>query len=77
MQMIYMVTNFFNTLTRTVHGIYGWELVPLTLLGIVGINLGKVIGLRVLDRIDIVKMKRLVYLFIGISGAMNVAEYFL
>ena len=32
---------------------------------------------EVLDRIDIVKMKTLVYLFIGISGAINVAEYFL
>lgn len=77
LQMIYLFSNFFNTLTRTVHGIYTWELVPLTLLGVLSINLGKMAGLRVLDRIDIVKMKTLVYLFIGISGAINVAEYFL
>ena len=77
LQMIYLCSNFFNTLTRTIHGIYTWELVPLTLLGIVGINLGKVAGLRVLDRIDIARMKKLVYLLIGISGIINVAEYFL
>ena len=72
LQIIYLITNITNTTTRVLNGIYTWDLVPLTLLGIVGINLGKMAGLRVLDRIDIVRMKKLVYLFIGVSGAINV-----
>lgn len=72
LQIIFLISNITNTTTRILSGIYTWDLLPLTLLGIVGVNLGKMAGLRVLDRIDIVRMKKLVYLFIGVSGAINV-----
>lgn len=72
LQIIFLISNITNTTTRILSGIYTWDLIPLTLLGMVGVNLGKMAGLRVLDRIDIARMKKLVYLFIGVSGAINV-----
>jgi len=76
-QTVFFITNTTNTITRVCNGIYTAELLPLTLLGLAGISIGNVCGLRVLDRIDIQRMKTIVYLFVGVSGALNVLEYFL
>lgn len=72
LQFIFAVTNFINVLARIQKGIYTVDLIPLTIVGILGINLGKVIGLRILDRIDIALMRKIVYGFIGLSGILTV-----
>ena len=75
LQTLFVFTNLINTATRIYCGIYTWALVPLTLVGIVGVNVGKGIGLRILDRIDIRWMKRMVYIFIGISGVLTLIDH--
>ena len=50
---------------------------PLTLLGIAAINVGKLFGLRIFQRLDGEKLRKIVYVFIGISGLMNVVQHFL
>ena len=75
-QFLFVMTNMSNTLVRIFRGVYTADLIPLTIVGFLGINLGKQIGLKVLDRIDIDLMRRLVYAFIGVSGVINVYKYF-
>ena len=62
-------------MVRIHYGIYTAELVPLSLVGIVGINLGKWAGLRILNRIDIERMKRIIYIFIGVSGILTIVNH--
>jgi len=70
------MTNMSNTLVRIFRGVYTADLIPLTIAGIIGINVGKKIGLKVLDRIDIELMRKIIYAFIGVSGMINVYKYF-
>ena len=75
-QFLFVMTNMSNTIVRIFRGVYTADLIPLTIVGIVGINLGKKLGLKVLDRIDIELMRKIIYAFIGVSGAINVYKYF-
>lgn len=75
LQMLFVISNTVNTIVRVRYGVYTLALVPLSLVGIVGINLGKLAGLRILDRIDIEGMKRIVYIFIGVSGVLTLAGH--
>lgn len=75
LQMLFAITNSVNLVVRAVRGIYTLDLVPLTVLGILGVNLGKIAGLRVLDRLDIDKMKQIVYIFIGVSGVLTLVSH--
>ena len=75
LQLLFVLTNLANLITRSIRGIYTLDLVPLTLVGILGVNLGKWAGLKVLDRLDIERMKLIVYIFIGVSGAITLAGH--
>lgn len=77
LQFLFSITSVSNLITRVVRGIYTWELLPLTILGFVSINIGKRIGLKALQKLDTASVKKIVYAFIGVSGVINVAEYFL
>lgn len=74
-QTTFFITNTVNTVTRICNGIYTLDLFPLTLLGLAGISVGNFFGLRILDRINIDRMRTAIYIFIGISGILNVLEY--
>lgn len=73
-QCLFAVTNIINFITRIANGIYTPDLVPVTLLGFAGITLGKRMGLRILDRLDLEVMKKGVYAFVGISGAVTILQ---
>ena len=75
LQFLFIITNTVNTLVRIRYGIFTAELIPLAIVGIIGINLGKIAGLKIVDRIDIELMKRIIYIFIGISGAINIMDH--
>jgi hypothetical protein len=70
-QCLFAVTTGINLLIRMQKGFYTLDLLPFTLLGMVGISLGKALGLRVLNRIPIEAMKKLVYGFVGVAGVLN------
>ncbi len=74
LQFLFAVTNIVNFFTRISKGFYTLELVPITLLGFAGITLGKQLGLKILDRLDLESMKKGVYLFVGVSGVLNVLQ---
>jgi len=75
LQGVFCMTNVVNTTTRVLSGIYTLDLIPFTLLGFVGITAGRLGGQKLLDRIDADRMRTIIYIFVGISGVLNVAEH--
>ena len=73
-QCLFAVTNVVNFLLRIQKGIYTADLIPITLVGFACITLGKVLGLRILERMELEGMKRWVYLFVGASGVLTVLQ---
>ena len=50
------------------------ELIPISLVGIVFILLGRAVGMRLVRQLNAEVIKRAIYLFVGISGAMTLLE---
>lgn len=74
LQGMFTCTCLCNTLTRISRGYYTLDLLPLTFLGLISIYIGKVIGLRLLDKMDPNLVRKIVYLFVGVSGVMTVVQ---
>lgn len=70
-QFLFAFTNIVNLLMRIANGIYTVDLLPVTILGFVGITAGKIVGLRILDKINPARIKKVVYAFVGISGVLS------
>ena len=68
------MTSVVNLITRIANGIYTLNLLPLTLVGLAGILVGKVIGLKILNRLEPDRIRRIVYAFVGISGVITVLK---
>ncbi len=73
-QFFFMTANAVNMITRCANGIYTPDLIPYSLAGICGVLLGKLIGLKLLNRIDTVMMKKCVYTFVALSGLLLIAK---
>lgn len=71
-QLYFFITGVYTFVFRVINGIYTVNLIPYTLLGMIGIMAGKKIGTKVVDRINAATMKKLVYAFLGFAGLMNV-----
>ena len=74
MQTLFVVTNCINIAARVANGLYTVDMLPLSLVGIVFILLGRAIGTRLVRQLSAEVIKRAVYLFVGISGAMTLIE---
>lgn len=70
-QFFFLVTAIYNFIFRIIRGIYTPDLLPLSLLGILAIVAGKEIGQRIIDRIHTKRMKKIIYIFLSISGVLN------
>ncbi|MBQ2739799.1 MAG: hypothetical protein IJF36_06175, partial [Oscillibacter sp.] len=55
-------------------GLYGASLFPATVIGIAGIIAGKWLGLRIAEKMDGEKLKKIIYIFVGISGAVTLIQ---
>ena len=67
-QFFFFTTGLYTMILRCVNGIYTLDLMPYTVIGLIAVILGKWIGGRIVDRIDTVTMKKIVYVFLGLSG---------
>ena len=74
LQCSFFVTNLLNMFTRLSEGIMTADLIPLILVAFLAINVGKEVGLRILGRLNEEKLRRLVYLFVGLSGLLTLLQ---
>ena len=67
-QFFFTVTMLFTTTMRVINGIITPGLLFLMIPGILGMTIGKNFGLRIVERIDVDKMKKIIYVFLFLSG---------
>lgn len=74
LQFLFATANIVNLITRIAKGIFTVDLIPVALVGFCGINAGKLIGLKILGKIDPKKTKKVVYAFVGLSGLLSLIQ---
>lgn len=74
MQTLFVVTNIINIIARISNGLYTADLLPCTLVGMVFILIGKEFGIRFAKKLNIEVLKKVIYVFVGISGAITLVE---
>ena len=62
---------------RMSRGIYTLDLIPLTIVGMLAINLGKLMGLQIVKRMNAELLKKVIYAVVGASGVMILVQQFL
>ena len=62
-------------MVRMQKGFYTLEFLPVTIIGIIGITVGKMLGVKILEKINVELMRKLVYALVGISGVMTLFEH--
>ena len=71
---IFLVTNFFTTVVRYMNGFFTLALLPAIGSGTAGILLGFFTGARLIKYIDGATVKKIVYVFLAISGAITAVK---
>lgn len=74
MQTLFAVTNIINIIARISNGLFTADLLPCTLIGMVFILIGKEIGIRFAQKLNIEVLKKVIYVFVGVSGAITLAQ---
>ena len=74
-QFVFSSTSVVNLLMRLRMGIYTVDMIPMTLLGMLAITLGKLGGLKVLERLNADMLKKVIYVFVGISGLLTILRH--
>ena len=72
LQMFFLINCLYNTFLRMYRGILVIDYLPMILLGAIGIVLGSLIAKRLLKYIDENKIRKFIYIVIGISGFINI-----
>lgn len=70
-QFFFFVSGAYTMILRIINGIYTTDLLGYTAIGLAAITLGKFIGGRIVDRINAETMKKIIYVFLGISGIVT------
>ncbi len=70
-ELLFFINLILSTFLRIKNGVITAELLPIIALCAVGAACGLLIANRIVDRIDGVKLKNIVYIGVGISGILN------
>lgn len=73
-QAYFFFTGIYTMAYRIWKGFYTLDLLPATLIGTTGILLGMLVGKRIVNRINTDTMRKLVYVFLGITGLINLLK---
>jgi len=74
MQVIFTAGNIISTVSRAVNGILTAELARLSLVGMVGIYFGGMLGLKVMKKLNPEYFRKAVYICIGFSGLIQMVN---
>lgn len=76
-QALFCLTGSVNLLMRMSRGIYTLDLIPVTIVGMLAINLGKLMGLQIVKKLNAEHLKKIIYAVVGASGVMILVQQFL
>lgn len=74
-QSIFLVTNAILLIGKLRNGFYTAACIAPTFAGGIAILLGTLLGIRFMQKLDAEKMKKIVYMFLGVSGIITVCQY--
>ena len=75
LQLFFLLTNLINTGARVINGIFTIGLIPVVLVGAVAIWAGKMIGLKLADRLSPDMLRKAIYLLVMLSGISTLVKY--
>lgn len=73
-QTLFFITGLSGLVTRIANHIFTVDLIPITIAGMMGIYLGKVVGLRLAEKIDSKLTSIIVYSYILFSGIVTIIQ---
>jgi len=74
LQVIFTASNIISTITRAVNGILTMDLVRISLVGMVGIFIGGMLGLKAMKKLNPEYFRKAVYICVGFSGLMQLVN---
>ena len=74
LQTLFVLTGLSSLITRIANGIFSLNMIPAVVLGVFSIRLGKWLGTKIAERMDAERLKKTIYLFVGFSGILTLAE---
>ena len=75
-QTYFLLTSAYTTVVRIMGGILNKELLLIAIPGILAILLGEWIGIRIVDKISPMKMKRIIYIALATAGITTFLQCF-
>lgn len=70
-QMFFFITGAFNATFRAINGIFTADIMILVIPGVLGLLVGKWIGIKIIEKINIDQLKKIIYAFLGLSGILT------
>lgn len=70
-QSFFFLTGAYTTILRAFEGIYTVDMIPFTIAGLAAVTVGRIAGNHIVERIDADVMKKVIYVFLGLSGVLN------
>lgn len=70
-QTFFFFTGVYTLGFRIYAGVYGANLVVLTMLGMASVWIGMFVGDKIVNKLDAMMMKKFIYVFLGLSGLLN------
>ena len=74
-QFLFTATNIINMGIRIARGIYKPEYIGYSLVGIAAVLIGMMLGNRIRERINIALLKKMVYVFVFLSGVATILQH--
>ena len=71
MNFVFAVAITYQIIVRFVTGVLTVNLLPMLVIGTASILVGRIIGTKIVDKIDGEKLKKIVYVFLAISGVIT------
>lgn len=73
-QTYFLLTSVYTTVIRMISGVFDRELLMMAIPGIVAILVGEYIGIRVINKISHQRIKKVIYLFLIVSGVITLVQ---
>lgn len=74
LQFLFMTTTIFSFVARICNGLYTIDMLPYTLIGLVGIFTGKRFGQIITSKLQLEGSKKVIYCCVGIAGLITIAK---
>ncbi len=77
LQLLFVISNVVTLVTRLGAGYYRMAYVPVSVVGMLAVLAGTVLGQKLRSRISPEKLRRIIYIGVGVSGAATVVQQLL